>query len=204
MRDLVHALVAADADDETLDAVTHHVREALTLLGSQPRRVREIPDLTTIMANAANRGQHAMADRAIGGYANPISVELDYRREDDVAVATVVYRPAFEGALGRVHGGIVAATFDDLMGFVLAIVKEPAFTGRLIVNYKSPVPMDTLVEFRAWMREREGRKLFVDAECRLDDTVLATAEILFVIVDPAHFATHANKLLGNDGAQPGT
>jgi acyl-coenzyme A thioesterase PaaI-like protein len=150
-------------------------------------------------------GEHAMADRAVGGDANPTSVVLEPVREGDVAVAQVVFGAAFEGALGRVHGGMVAAVFDDLMGYVLAMVREPAFTGRLTVNYKAPVPMETPVEFRAWMRERDGRKLFVDAECRLGDQLLATAEILFVIVDQAHFATHASELLGiarPDGAAP--
>ncbi len=194
----MHAFVGADADDATLDDVAAHVREALALLRRAPRRLRAIPDFDAIMARQppTGAGEHAMADRAVGGYANPTSIILEPRREGDHAVATVSFGPAFEGALGRVHGGMVAAVFDDLMGYVLAMIREPAFTGRLIVNYKAPVPMETPVEFRAWMRGREGRKLFVDAEARLGDTVLATAEILFVVVDQEHFATHASELLG--------
>jgi acyl-coenzyme A thioesterase PaaI-like protein len=198
VRDLVHTLVAADADDATFDEVARLVREALTLLRQAPRRTRAVPDFAAIMAREppTGAGEHAMADRAVGGYANPTALTLEPHSEGETAVATVTFGPAFEGALGRVHGGIVAAVFDDLMGYVLSQVREPAFTGRLTVNYKAPMPMETPVEFRAWPTRREGRKLFVQADARLGDTLIATAEILFVVVDQDHFATHASKLLG--------
>jgi len=38
---------------------------------------------------------------------------------------------------------MVAAVFDDVTGFVLADVREPGFTGRLVVNYRAPVPIET-------------------------------------------------------------
>jgi acyl-coenzyme A thioesterase PaaI-like protein len=201
----VHALVGADADDDTLRTVARSIREALEALEDVPRRTRAVPDFDAIMRRdpPTGAGEHAMADRAVGGYANPTSVVLEPSHDGDDVVATVVFGPAFEGGLGRVHGGLVAAVFDDLMGYVLAIVREPAFTGRLTVNYKAPVPMETPVEFRARLRERQGRKLFVDAECCLGEQVLATAEILFVTVAQEHFATHASKLLDIDRAAEG-
>lgn len=196
----MHLLVAADADDATLDEIARHIREANDLLSKAPRRTRAVPDFAAIMAREppTGAGEHAMADRAVGGYANPTALKLEPQRDGDAAVCMVTFGPAFEGALGRVHGGMVAAVFDDLMGYVLAMIREPAFTGRLTVNYKAPMPMETPVEFRAWMRERSGRKLFVDAEAKLGDKVLATAEILFIVVDQEHFAVHASKLLGLD------
>jgi acyl-CoA thioesterase FadM len=90
---------------------------------------------------------------------------------------------------------MVAAVFDDVTGFVLADVREPGFTGRLVVNYRAPVPIETEIEFRARRRSREGRKLFVEGEAKLGGRVLATAEALFVLVDAAHFATDATELL---------
>jgi len=201
LRELNHALVAADAADPTLTEVGEHVHRALDLLREAPRRLRAVPDFDTIMSREppTGAGEHAMADRAVAGYANPTSVELESTHDGEVVRSTVSFGAAFEGALGRVHGGMVAAVFDDLMGYVLAMIREPAFTGRLTVSYKQPVPMETPVQFRAWLRERQGRKIFVDAECRLDDVLLATAEILFITVDQTHFATHAAKLLGLDG-----
>ena len=42
---------------------------------------------------------------------------------------------AHEGAPGRSHGGVVAGLFDDVFGFVLDVVQEPAFTGELTIRY---------------------------------------------------------------------
>ena len=75
-------------------------------------------------------------------------------------------RRAFEGAPGRAHGGIVAAAFDDVTGFVIGQLREPAFTGELTVRYLAPVPVDEPLEMRARLEGRERRKLFITAEAR--------------------------------------
>lgn len=54
----------------------------------------------------------------------------------------------------RAHGGIVAAVFDDTMGFVLSMQGTPAFTGRLTDSYLAPTPVGEELEFRARLRER--------------------------------------------------
>jgi hypothetical protein len=77
------------------------------------------------------------------------SIELDVRYDDDEVVADVVLQRAFEGAPGRAHGGIVAAAFDDVTGFVIGMLQEPAFTGELTVRYLAPVPVDEHLEIRA-------------------------------------------------------
>jgi acyl-coenzyme A thioesterase PaaI-like protein len=190
--------VTADADDATLQRTAAIVRDAVAELEHVPRVERGVPDF------AAGDGPYPpdgpavdpMADRAVAGSANPTAVHLETRREDGDAIADVWFGPAFVGAPGRVHGGMVAAVFDDITGFVLTDVREPGFTGRLEVSYRAPVPIETRIEFRARMRDRVGRKLTVEAEARLEGRVLATAEALFILVDAAHFATNASDLLG--------
>ena len=93
---------------------------------------------------------------------------------------------------------MVAAVFDDLTGYVLALVGEPGFTGRLTVEYRAPVPTETVVEFRVRLRERDGRKLHVDGDARLGDKVLAIADATMVLVPPDHWAKHAQELLGDE------
>ena len=44
-------------------------------------------------------------------------------------------RSAHEGAPNRSHGGIVAALFDDVFGFVLGVIHQAAFTGDLYIRY---------------------------------------------------------------------
>ena len=78
------------------------------------------------------------------------SVDIDVRFEAEEVIAIVVLRDAFEGAPGRAHGGIVAAAFDDVTGFVIGLLHEPAFTGELTVRYVKPVPVNTALESLAF------------------------------------------------------
>jgi len=195
-RALVHAVAGRDVDDETLRQVGDLIAQAHALLAAAPRRRRGIPDFSAFArVREEEPALHAMADRAVAGPANPVSVDIRTRIEDGVAMADVCFGPAFEGAPGRVHGGLVAAVFDDVLGSAMAQARTPGFTGRLTVHYRAPVPVDRRVVFRAWPGTREGRKLHAHAEARLDDLVLATADALFVLVDIEHFATHADDLL---------
>ena len=203
LRELAHAFVAHDADEDTLARIEHAVREVLPSVTGGARRERVPPEFGEIAAgvpvgDAARR--HAMADRAVAGPANPTAVEITSARDGDDVVAEVRFGKAFEGAPGRVHGGMVGAVFDDVTGFILAYVGKPGFTGRLTVTYRAPVPIETTIEFRARLREETGRKLTVDGEARLGDKVLATVDAMFILVDPEHFATDAAELLARDGA----
>jgi acyl-coenzyme A thioesterase PaaI-like protein len=203
LRALVHSFTAHDVDDETLRRLAREVQALLPALDAAPRRTRSIPSFDEAMAVAAQPDaarRYAMADRAIVGPANPTSVDVEMTREDEhEGVAQVVFGPAFEGALGRVHGGMVAAVFDDLAGFVLGFVGRPGFSVRLEVTVRAPVPTEVPVEFRVRLREQQGRKLLVEGEARLGGQVLATAETMMVTVGQEHFETHAQDLLARDG-----
>lgn len=197
-RRLAHALVAADADDATFARVTSLLTEVNAILHAVPHRPRPVFDpvrLERARENPDLSGIDAMADRAVAGPANPTSVDLDSRIVPGGAEAAVSFGPAFEGAPGRVHGGIVAAVFDDLLGAAMAGTQSIGFTGRLTVHYRAPVPIETEIAFRLETGVREGRKLHVHGDARLDDRVLATADALMILVDPEHFKTHARELL---------
>ena len=130
-------------------------------------------------------------DRAVGGASNPTSVDVDVRFEGDEVIATVVLRRAFEGAPGRAHGGIVAAAFDDVTGFVIGLLREPAFTGELTVRYVKPVPVDQPLEMRARLRGRERRKLFISGEVHADDVVILTCRAIYVADRPRRLRASA-------------
>ncbi len=127
-------------------------------------------------------------DRAVGGIANPTAVELSVAYEEDEVVAQVVLRKAFEGAPGRAHGGIVAAAFDDVTGFVIGMLHEPAFTGELTIRYLAPVPVDETLVMRARLEGRERRKLFITGDAHAGDQLVATCRAIYVTVDPTRFA----------------
>jgi acyl-coenzyme A thioesterase PaaI-like protein len=198
-RRLVHALVAADADDTTFARVEVLLAEANAILHAVPHLPRPVFDPSHIgRMRDAPEGLEPMADRAVAGNANPTSVDLRSRIVPGGAEAEVVFGPAFEGAPGRVHGGIVAAVFDDLLGAAMAGTQAIGFTGRLTVHYRAPVPIGTEIRFRLETGAQEHRKLHVHGDARLDDRVLATADALMILVDAEHFRTHAAELLARD------
>ena len=98
---------------------------------------------------------------------------------------------AHEGAPGRAHGGIVAGLFDDVFGFVLGVVQQPAFTGELKVRYERPTPLHRPLLCRGRLASRQGRKLLIEGELvdpsGPDETVVARGTGLFITVDPAMF-----------------
>lgn len=205
LRELVHTMVVSELDDETLARIGDLTREAAALLDGAPRRTRAIPDLATIEALRADGRDpafDAMGDRAVAGPANPTSVIYQPRFEDGEAVANVKFGPGFEGAPGRVHGGMVAAVFDDILGAAMASVRSPGFTGRLTVHYRAPVPVDEWIEFRARASKPDGRKLLVHGEARLGDRLLADCDALMILVKQEHFDTHASELLARDRSKP--
>jgi len=193
LRDLIHAFAAHDPDDETLRALA----STATSLAAQLERA-DARDRMALMRAAVTAGDapafpemtagSGFSDRAVGGATNPASVDLDVRFEGEEVVATVVLHRAFEGAPGRAHGGIVAAAFDDVTGFVIGILREPAFTGELTVRYVKPVPVDQPLEMRARLRGRERRKLFIEAEAHHGDELVATCKAIYITVDPTRFA----------------
>jgi acyl-coenzyme A thioesterase PaaI-like protein len=193
LRDLIHAFAAHDPDNAELDVIA----STATSLTAQLERA-DARDRMALMRAAVTAGGapafpemtagSGFSDRAVGGATNPASVDLDVRFEGEEVVATVVLRRAFEGAPGRAHGGIVAAAFDDVTGFVIGILREPAFTGELTVRYVKPVPVDQPLEMRARLRGRERRKLFIEAEARHGDELVATCKAIYITVDPTRFA----------------
>jgi acyl-coenzyme A thioesterase PaaI-like protein len=193
LRDLVHAFAAHDPGDEELRAIASTATSLTKQLdGAAPRDRMAL--IRAAVASGVDPAFPAMtsgsgfSDRAVGGATNPTSVDVDVRFEGEEVIATVVLRDAFEGAPGRAHGGIVAAAFDDVTGFVIGLLHEPAFTGELTVRYVKPVPVNKPLEMRARLRGRERRKLFIEAEARDGDELVATCKAIYITVDPTRFA----------------
>jgi acyl-coenzyme A thioesterase PaaI-like protein len=186
LRALNHAFAAHDPADDALASITE-AASALTLLVSKaPTRDRLA--LMQSSPGGSILGGSGFEDRAVGGWSNPTGIELEVRFDGSEVIADVVLRRAFEGAPGRAHGGIVAAAFDDVTGFVIGKLQEPAFTGELTVRYLAAVPVDAPLEIRARLDSRERRKLFISAELRTREAVVARCRAIYITVDLSRFA----------------
>ncbi len=119
----------------------------------------------------------------------PESHQLQERREGDEVVAEHVFEERHSGAPGIAHGGAVATVVDDVLGYLLYVVKAPGVTRRLEVDYLKPVLTGVPYLVRGRLDRRDGRKLWVSCECTDPDGVMAfRATGLFVVVDVSHFA----------------
>lgn len=125
-------------------------------------------------------------------------LHLVVRRAEGVAIeARFTVTDAHQGAPGLAHGGLLAAAFDDALGYVLWILGEPAVTGRLETDYLRPVPVGSTLYISARCTGVLGRKIWSVGEGRLDapdGPVAVKASALFIKVGVEHFAKHGRGL----------
>jgi acyl-coenzyme A thioesterase PaaI-like protein len=120
---------------------------------------------------------------------NPHGHQLQARRAGDHIVAEHVFDTRHVGAPGIAHGGAVATVFDDLLGFALYLVGEPAVTRRLTVNYSRPVLLGVEYTLKAWVVTRSGRAVQLSAHLSPtgEERTVARADAEFAIVGLDHF-----------------
>ena len=192
LRRLGHAIVGHDVPASVFDSISSQVDTWLPSVEAAPGRSRSVETMKQHMFERPAEGSPigTFPDCVVSGDANPMGLDVQFFREGDEAVSRVVLGPAFEGAPNRAHGGVVAAVFDDLMGFVLTIHESPAYTAELTVRYRRPTPVGEEIEFRARLADRKGRRLHIEAEATdSEGTKIATAEGLFITIPREGFGT---------------
>jgi len=189
VRDVGHALVGHHGSLDLIDRVSTTLDELTAALSAGPRRSRgEHRPHGDWGTPAEERVELTSFDeRPVSGRASPWGLDLRVWREGDEMVSTCVLRAAHEGAPGRAHGGIVAALFDDVFGFLLTLVVEPAFTGELSVRYEAGVPIGVPLDCRVRITEQTGRKLFMTGELAANGAVVARAKATFITIPREQF-----------------
>ncbi len=191
IREIGHAFIGRHATLEQIDRLSDVLESITAELWPAEQRTRELHDFAKEQQTDVPQGpfENVFDDRPVSGRSSPWGLDLDLHRYGDEIEALVTLRSAHEGAPGRGHGGVIAALFDDVFGYVLGVVHQPAFTGDLYIRYQAPTPLFRPLACRVRMSERVGRKLLLTGE--LSDVesgrVVATANATFVAVDPALF-----------------
>jgi acyl-coenzyme A thioesterase PaaI-like protein len=108
----------------------------------------------------------------------------------------------YEGPPTCVHGGVIAATFDELLGAANMVAGNPAMTGTLTIRYRKPTPLRTELRIEARCLSRQGRKIRTWAAMYHGDVMTAEAEGIFIEVAPANFVAIAED--NADGSDPAT
>lgn len=184
-RRLIHATPGTDADEQTLWKAAAAVESAADELERFETRSMHG------FGEAANSGDpHGFFDQSpMLGRANPLAPPLVLQETDGHHIEAIArFGAAYEGPPGCVHGGYIAAAFDDVLGLAQSLSGQHGMTGRLTVNYRSPTPLHEELRFVGTFDRTEGRKIFTSGTLKAGERLCAEAEGLFISVDFERFA----------------
>jgi acyl-coenzyme A thioesterase PaaI-like protein len=196
VRALIHEMVATEAPPEVFAGVADELRAVAQRFEPYPRQhlFEGIREAATADAGSVGFDYEGPFDLSpLMGRANPLAPPLRLEVRGDHVEGTVTFDRGYEGPPGCVHGGMVAAAFDELLGLVQMMGGNPGMTGRLVVHYRSPTPLETELTLRGRIDRTEGRKTTCTGQIYDGDRLCAEAEGLFVAVDPARFAALAEQ-----------
>jgi len=177
IRDLVSLAVTALAPPEALSRAAASVRAAAAeLAGHVPEgSPARIPQLESIGGPA----DIMPFDPVIGAW-SPIAPPLVVAIEDGRAMASVTFGPPYGGPPGCVHGGVIAACFDQVLNVANLLAGVAGPTASLEVRYRKPTPLGQPLRFEAAPPVVDGRQVRTMGVLRAGDTLLAEATGVFV------------------------
>jgi acyl-coenzyme A thioesterase PaaI-like protein len=114
------------------------------------------------------------------GPRNPLSPPMQVEVRGERLHGRVVFGAAYNGPPGSVHGGVIAAAFDELLGATNVSQGVGGMTGTLTVRYRQPTPIDREIELEGWIERIDGRKVFTRGEMRHAGELTAEAEGIFI------------------------
>jgi acyl-coenzyme A thioesterase PaaI-like protein len=185
MRLVIGRLVESNAPEDELSAAADGLERYAERLATHPRLRR----LEGFAESATAGDVAAFFDQSpVIGLSNPLAPPISVRRSGELsAQASANFGAAYEGPPGCVHGGWVAAAFDEVLGFVQSLAGSPGFTGTLTVRYRNPTPLYTDLRFEVQVTGTERRKTFAAGKLFAGDVLTAEAEAIFVSADRERF-----------------
>jgi hypothetical protein len=186
-RRIIGEVMSTEADPAAIDRATELLRAALAELVDEPHGRPFSGSEGSLIADPANR--NFVEFSPFVGRSNPLAPPMTMWMEGETIYGSVVFGPAYEGPPGHVHGGYIAAAFDEVLGFVQSVTGRPGMTGRLTISYRSPTPLHVPLRFEGRVLEVQGRKIFTEATLRAGDTLCAEAQGLFISIPPSRFGS---------------
>ena len=186
MRSVISRLVEIEAPEAELAAAADGLERYAARLAEHPRPNRyEGWSETSTSGDVGSFFDHS----PLIGLSNPLAppIELSADADGRRVHGRAVFGAAYEGPPGCVHGGYVAAAFDELLGFANALSGTPGMTGTLTVRYRRPTPLHTELRFEGVFERAEGRKIYTAGQLYAGDALCAEAEGLFIAVVPERF-----------------
>ncbi len=184
LRTVIDQVAATMAETAVLERAASQVESLVALLAAQPAgRAFEG------FAEAANAGRSlSFFDWSpLAGVANPLAPPIELDVVGEIVVGTVRFGHAYEGPPGCVHGGYIAAGFDDVLGMTQSLSGQVGMTGTITVRYRHPTPLNVPLRFEGRLDELRGRKVLTSATLAAGDLITAEATAVFISVGAERF-----------------
>ncbi len=169
-----------------------HIRQAPMTDEEKERAERAQVIRNEIEENVSLAGASFLDRSPIIGAINPIAMPMTITTSIDEngrinVLGSVTFGSAYEGPPGCVHGGIIAAYFDEVCGVAQSTTGNPGMTVNLTIDYRAPTPLRKPLEFRAFVASTEKRKIITSASLHHGETLCAEATGIFVSMRPEIF-----------------
>jgi acyl-coenzyme A thioesterase PaaI-like protein len=188
IRNLLDCLCATDAPEEELLSIAAQVDASAARFQSQPRMI----DPPGVAEGSLAGGMEVFMDRSpVVGRSNPLAppAELEPDDAEKIVRGRVCFGRAYEGAPGCVHGGYVAAVFDEALGMACVFSGVPGMTGEITVRYRAPTPIQVPLRLEARFDRQDGRKIYNSGQLWADDVLVAESTGVFISIARDKFET---------------
>ena len=131
----------------------------------------------------------------VSGSKNSESMRMQPVIKKHFVYAKYIFEDRFAGGPGLVHGGILSAALDELMGYATVIHNKLCVTANLEVNYLIPVPVEQEYELLAWVKEIDGKKISTESVIKKENNIHVESKGLFIDLGEnafKHFAPEKN------------
>lgn len=119
-------------------------------------------------------------DTFVSGSHNENGMKMKAFFNNSKVVTKYTFDKQFQGGPGVVHGGILSAAVDDLMGYAAAIHQRACVTAKLEVNYISPVQIEKEFSIEAWISKIDGKKIYAESIIHDNGSIHTETNAMFI------------------------
>ena len=178
VKELTEVLVTSSPDITKMHSIAEKLEATAEDFSASPRVYGRLDWSETGKHGSFGQVSHEL--NALAGHSNPIAPPVNSWVEGDRALGKCYCGWVYEGPPGSVHGGYVAAIFDQFLGMAQVLGGQPGMTGFLHVNYHNRTPLNTELRLEAELDKVEGRKTLMSGRMYAGETLTASCEALFV------------------------
>jgi acyl-coenzyme A thioesterase PaaI-like protein len=190
MRAVIEGLAATTAPPDVLARAAAELEDLAEELEAHPK-ARDYDGF----AESANAGDPSAFFEwsPLLGRSNPLAPPVSIEVVDGLVVGLVRFGVAYEGPPGCVHGGYIAAAFDEVLGLAQSLSGQQGMTASLTVDYRRPTPLNVELRVVGELLGISGRRITTRGELWAGEVLTAEARALFVSFDAAKFSQMINE-----------